>query len=93
MIKEERHMMKLLHFLVLSLKTVDGVKNSALPYLNLMVLNDKLDIRALKILKEESPQKYESLVQGKMSELSLNVLKRFMVMKARIKISFMAFTQ
>jgi hypothetical protein len=32
-IPQEHHMMIVLHFLILQMKTVDGVKNSAIPYL------------------------------------------------------------
>lgn len=35
-ISEDRMMAKLLHFLVLTLRTVDGAKNTANPYLYVM---------------------------------------------------------
>lgn len=45
-IANRNHMMQLVHYLVLVLKTVDGMRNSAMPYLNIQVIQQLLEEKA-----------------------------------------------
>ena len=78
-------MLTLLKFLILSLNTIDGKRNSAKYMLENM---NQTQIKDLKV-----PTKKEKAILNKanLQEILDPIIKRFKMLKIRMKISFMAF--
>lgn len=78
----------LLEFLTISLKTIDGQRNSALPYLN--HFNGNIEpVWGAKTYNEAKQRELED-AYNKETKMYLSVFKRFRLMRVRMKISYAA---
>lgn len=90
-IKDEEQMSVLLKFLIYRMKSVDGSRNSAVPYL------EALNKQSLKAFKELNG--YETIKKSKEVKIlqenehfiANRVFLKYKIMKIRAKISYMAF--
>jgi hypothetical protein len=104
-IKSEEDMKLLLHYLVLKLRTVDGIRDSGMPQVRLMALATlKGQIKAnfasvdqeaafIHELEASNQDDIQEIYEAEMRRLSLNVCARFMMLRIRMKISYEAFTK
>lgn len=93
MIDEDRHMKILLQFLILSLNTVDGLRDSAKPFLNYALHQQAKGTQNLRRLYEAKDYEIENLNRENFQILSETTGKKFNMLKIRMKLSFIAFVR
>lgn len=89
-IKDEQQMMIFIKFLIYTLRTVDGIRGSAEPYLA-YVNNKQLD-KIKKVTKKNKVGRTETLKLAKINEDNLfqKISKKYFMVKIRTKLSLIA---
>lgn len=92
-IESEDHMKTLIQFFILSLNSVDGVRNSAEPVLKAIFEEQTKGKVNQQMLYESTDAQLSHLKRVNMQCASDTAAKKYQLLKYRMKIGFMAFTK
>ena len=90
-IKNEKHMKMLIEFLVHTLKTMDGSKDSALPMLNLMMEQKLKEIQKSSKRTQVADYVKSRIMQINEAFIYRKVKTKYTIIRIRNKLSYLAF--
>ena len=92
-IKDETQMFRVLKFLIYRMRTLDGNKDTAIPYLEQLNKGSLGSFKKEKGYESIKKSREHKIIQMNEDYLADSVLFKYKIMKLRAKLSFMAFKE